>query len=203
MEGSKIKYVLILALFFLITVVVNNLYGENIPQGSTPIENFYNLNAVSLSGDTLSMSDYKGKKILIVNVASKCGYTPQYKNLQNLYENYKDEIVVLGFPSNDFLWQEPGSSDEIATFCNVNYGVSFPMFQKVKVRGGKKHPIYKWLSEKSKNGWNDKGPSWNFCKYILDEEGELIGRFGSKTLPDSEDIIKLIEQALTDSVPQK
>ena len=170
------------------------MYGESIPQGVSPKESFYDLSAVSISGDTLSMSIYKGKKILIVNVASKCGYTPQYKDLQDLSENYKDKIVVLGFPSNDFLWQEPGSNQDIATFCSIRYGVAFPMFEKVKVRGKDKHPIYQWLSEENKNGWNKKSPSWNFYKFLLDEEGKLIGKFGPKVLPASNDIIQLIEQ---------
>jgi len=190
---GKIKYIFILVLFFVVISIASNLYAENIPKDSTSIESFYDLSAISLLGDTLKMSSYKGKKILIVNVASKCGYTPQYKNLQNLYDRYKDKIEILGFPSNDFLWQEPGTNDEISTFCNTNYGVTFPMFQKIKIRGKDKHPIYEWLTQKNKNGWNSKGPSWNFNKYILDEQGNLIGKFGPKTLPDSQDIIKLID----------
>ena len=118
----------------MVILIASNLYAENIPKDSISIESFYDLSAISLLGDTLSMSSYKGKKILIVNVASKCGYTPQYKNLQNLYDRYKDKIEILGFPSNDFLWQEPGTNDEISKFCNTNYGVTFPMFQKIKAK---------------------------------------------------------------------
>ena len=187
------KYLIIIFVLS-VSVLIASKLSDSAPKITDPIESIYELEAVSISGDSIRLSEYKGKKIIIVNVASKCGYTSQYEGLQDLHEKYSEEVVVLGFPSNDFLWQEPGSNNDIAEFCSSKYGVSFPMFQKVKVRGGNKHPIYQWLSSKSKNGWNNKAPSWNFSKYIVDESGRLIGRFGPKVTPTSSEIIQLIEQ---------
>ena len=150
---------------------------------------FYDLKAVSLDGETIDMSKYKGKKIIVLNVASKCGYTPQYADWQKFYESNKDQVEVLGFPCNQFLGQEPGSSDEIATFCQKNYGVTFPMFDKVDVKGDQQHAIYQWLTDPSKNGWNSEVPSWNFCKYLINEEGKLTHFFGSKIKPDNQEFI--------------
>ena len=144
---------------------------------------FYSYSAVSIDGDTLHMEEYKNKKILLVNVASRCGYTPQYKELQMLHKDYSNELVVLGFPSNDFFWQEPGNNDEIQTFCQLQYGVSFQMFEKIHVKGKKQHSIYKWLSDSELNGWNNKSPSWNFYKYLIDEKGELINFYPSNVNP--------------------
>ena len=144
---------------------------------------FYDYFAISIDGDTIRMEEYKGRKILIVNVASKCGYTPQYKELQQLHENYGKELAILGFPSNDFLWQEPGNNSEIKTFCQREYGVSFQMFEKIHVKGRKQHSLYKWLTTSQLNGWNNKSPSWNFYKYLIDEKGQLINFFPSKVNP--------------------
>ena len=146
-------------------------------------KSFYALSAEDINGAIISMSSFKGKKVLVVNVASQCGYTPQYEGLQTLYETYSDSLVVLGFPSNDFMWQEPGSNSEIKTFCQRTYGVTFPMFSKIHVKGRKQHPIYDWLSDSKLNGWNDKNPSWNFNKYLLDEKGNLIEWFGANLEP--------------------
>ena len=115
---------------------------------------FYALSADNINGEAISMNTFKDKKILVVNVASQCGYTPQYEGLQNLYETYGDKLAVLGFPSNDFLWQEPGDNTEIKTFCQRTYGVTFPMFAKIHVKGRKQHPLYAWLSDSTMNGWN-------------------------------------------------
>ena len=145
---------------------------------------FYDLKAMSLDGESIDMSKYKGKKVIILNVASKCGYTPQYADWQKFYESNKDQVEVLGFPCNQFLGQEPGSSDEIATFCQKNYGVTFQMFDKVDVKGDQQHVIYQWLTDPTKNGWNSEVPSWNFCKYLINEEGKLTHFFGSKIKPD-------------------
>lgn len=150
---------------------------------------FYDLKAVSLDGETIDMSIYKGKKIIILNVASKCGYTPQYADWQKFYESNKDQVEVLGFPCNQFLGQEPGSSDEIATFCQKNYGVTFQMFDKVDVKGDQQHAIYQWLTDPNKNGWNSEVPSWNFCKYLINEEGKLTHFFGSKIKPDNQEFM--------------
>ncbi len=150
---------------------------------------FYDLKAVSLDGETIDMSKYKGKKIIVLNVASKCGYTPQYADWQKFYESNKGQVEVLGFPCNQFLGQEPGSSAEIATFCQKNYGVTFQMFDKVDVKGDQQHAIYQWLTDPSKNGWNSEVPSWNFCKYLINEEGKLTHFFGSKIKPDNQEFM--------------
>ena len=139
------------------------------------------------------METYKGKKILIVNVASKCGLTNQYSGLEKLYNEFSDKLVILGFPSNDFLMQEPGSNEEIANFCSTNYSVSFPLFEKIRVKGRNKHSIYSWLSDPKQNGWNSVAPSWNFTKYLIDENGKLVKRFSPKSNPMSSDIIDLIK----------
>ena len=146
-------------------------------------KSFYALSADNINGESISMDTFKDKKILVVNVASQCGYTPQYEGLQNLYEAYGDSLVVLGFPSNDFMWQEPGNNTEIKTFCQRTYGVTFPMFAKIHVKGRKQHPLYTWLSDSTMNGWNHENPSWNFNKYLLDEKGKLLERFGSGIEP--------------------
>ncbi|WP_277486585.1 glutathione peroxidase [Catalinimonas alkaloidigena] len=154
---------------------------------------FYDFSLNSIEGKAVNFSQFKGKKVLLVNVASKCGYTPQYKGLQELNEKYGDKVVILGFPANNFGGQEPGSNEEIATFCEANYGVTFPMFEKISVKGIDKHPLYRWLSDSSLNGWNDQEPSWNFCKYLVDEEGRLIKFFPSSVEPMSEELTKAID----------
>lgn len=146
----------------------------------------------TIDGNTANLMQYKGKKVLIVNTASKCGYTPQYSELEKLNQEYGDKIVVLGFPSNDFGSQEPGTNDEIKNFCKINYNITFPMFEKISVTGSSKHAIYKWLTEKELNGWNDTEPKWNFNKYLLDEEGNLIKYFSSQVKPLSSEIIELL-----------
>lgn len=135
-------------------------------------KSFYDFTVKDIDGNEVNLSKFKGQKVLVVNVASKCGYTPQYEDLQKLNEEYGDKITILGFPANNFGGQEPGSNEEIKKFCTGNYGVTFPMFEKVSVKGVDKHPLYRWLSDKSQNGWNDQEPTWNFCKYYIDENGE-------------------------------
>ena len=130
----------------------------------------------------------------MVNTASKCGLTPQYEDLEKLHEAYKDKnVVVLGFPANNFMGQEPGSNADIQSFCTKNYGVQFQMFEKLDVTGDKKHPLYKWLTDKSKNGWNEQEPNWNFSKYLVNEQGELVSFFPSKTLPMSKEITEKLQ----------
>ena len=162
---------------------------ESISATNQEKPSFYDLKAMSLDGESIDMSKYKGKKVIILNVASKCGYTPQYADWQKFYESNKDQVEVLGFPCNQFLGQEPGSSDEIATFCQKNYGVTFQMFDKVDVKGDQQHVIYQWLTDPTKNGWNSEVPSWNFCKYLINEEGKLTHFFGSKIKPDNQEFI--------------
>jgi glutathione peroxidase len=144
---------------------------------------FYDYEAKAIDGMTIRMDKYRGKKILIVNVASKCGFSSQYKDLQELHETYGENLAILGFPSNDFFWQEPGTNAEIQKFCRINYGVTFQMFKKIHVKGKDQHPIYKWLSDSNANGWNDGAPTWNFCKYLIDEKGMLLKYFNMKTVP--------------------
>ena len=166
-------------------------------------KSFYALSAEDINGAIISMSSFKGKKVLVVNVASQCGYTPQYEGLQTLYETYSDSLVVLGFPSNDFMWQEPGSNSEIKTFCQRTYGVTFPMFSKIHVKGRKQHTIYDWLSDSKLNGWNDENPSWNFNKYLLDEKGNLIEWFGANLEPLDTMITRHFLSKSTNLVPDK
>ena len=144
--------------------------------------NFYSLKAISNDGKVIQFEKYRGKKILIVNLASQCGYTPQYAELEQLHRQNKN-IVVLGFPSNNFGAQEPGSDEEIAAFCKVNYGVTFQLFKKDDVKGKNKQPVYQWLSDETKNGWNNKEPQWNFYKYLVDENGNLLNVFSSSVSP--------------------
>ncbi|MCC6727139.1 MAG: glutathione peroxidase [Saprospiraceae bacterium] len=144
------------------------------------------------SGQMVDFTQYKGKKVVLLNVASKCGYTPQYADWEAFYKQHGDKVVVLGFPANNFMGQEPGSNEDIASFCSKNYGVSFPMFQKISVKGDDTHPLYQWLSKKDKNGWNDQAPSWNFCKYVVNEKGELVSFFPSGVKPDDAEFKKAV-----------
>ena len=146
-----------------------------------------------IDGNEVDFSTFKGKKLLLVNVASKCGYTPQYEGLQELHEKHGDKVIVMGFPANNFGGQEPGTLEEIKDFCSSTYGVSFPMFEKISVKGVDKHPLYRWLSDKELNGWNNSEPSWNFCKYLIDEEGKLLKFFPSSVKPMDEEILSLIK----------
>lgn len=145
------------------------------------------------SDEVIDLKSFEGKKILIVNVASKCGYTPQYKDLQTLYEQYSDRLVILGFPCNQFFGQEPGSESQIQQFCTATYGVTFPMTTKVDVKGKDQHPIYKWLTHKELNGKDDYKVSWNFNKFLIDKNGQLMAHFGSRVNPLDEEIISLLE----------
>ncbi len=153
----------------------------------------YDFKVDGLSGGTIDFSKFKGKKILIVNTASKCGFTPQYEYLEKLYEKYKDRLVIVGFPANNFASQEPGTNDEIKAFCTKNYGVTFPMAAKISVKGDDIAPIYKWLTHKSENGVMDAVITWNFNKFLLDENGNLIAKFDSKVGPMSDEIVKYLK----------
>jgi glutathione peroxidase len=159
-------------------------------------QKFYDFKAVSLQKKEISMEEYRGKVVLIVNTASKCGFTPQYEGLENLYEKYQDKgLVILGFPCNQFANQEPGGEKEIASTCMVNYGVTFQMFSKIDVNGPNAHPIYQWLkSQKKGHGLLSSKIKWNFTKFLLDREGNVIGRYGSMVTPEKLDPI--IAQAL-------
>jgi glutathione peroxidase len=150
----------------------------------------YDFKVPGLAGNEIDLAQYKGKKIMIVNTASKCGLTPQYEGLQKLYDTYKDKLVIIGFPANNFAQQEPGSKEEIAEFCKKNYGVSFPMADKVSVKGDDIAPLFKWLVEEAaKKGINDP-ITWNFTKFLVDEKGNLVTVFSPKTTPMSEEVLK-------------
>lgn len=154
----------------------------------------YDFKIKDIDGHEFDMSTLKGKKVMIVNVASKCGFTPQYEQLQQLYEKYSDDkFVIVGFPSNDFKEQEPGTNAEIKEFCTLNYGVTFPMMSKISVIGDSKSPLYQWLTEKNKNGVIDQEVTWNFQKYIIDENGNLEDVLMPKESPVSEKVIKWLE----------
>jgi glutathione peroxidase len=153
----------------------------------------YDFKVTGLDGNPIDLSHYKGKKILIVNTASKCGFTPQYKDLEALYEKYKDKLVVIGFPANNFAQQEPGSASEIKEFCTKNYGVTFPMADKVDVIGDKTDPLFKYLTaEANKLGVADPVIKWNFTKFLIDENGKLIAVFPSKVKPMDDQITKYL-----------
>lgn len=154
----------------------------------------YDFKATTLDGQPFDLSSLKGKKVLIVNTASKCGFTPQYKTLQELYDKYKDRnFVIIGFPANNFGQQEPGTNSEIKEFCTKNYGVTFPMMSKISVKGDDIDPLYKWLTHKSLNGVIDAEVKWNFQKFMIDEQGKLVDFASSKELPNSEKITNWIE----------
>jgi glutathione peroxidase len=160
--------------------------------GLLAITTLYDFKVPALDGSTIDFSKFKGKKILIVNTASECGYTPQYADLQKLYEAHKSNLVIVGFPANNFGGQEPGSNTEIKEFCKKNYGVTFPMAGKVSVKGDDIHPLFKWLTTKSENGVTDAEIKWNFTKFLVDEKGKLIAVFPSKVNPNSEEITKYL-----------
>jgi glutathione peroxidase len=159
-------------------------------QGQVP--DLFEVKINSLEGEPINLSDYKGKKILFVNVASKCGYTPQYGDLQKLHETHGDNLVIIGAPCNQFGSQEPGSAEEIQTFCERNYGVKFLITEKIDVKGEDQHPLYQWLTQKANNGVEDSKVKWNFNKYLIDEKGNYVAKFGSSTKPMSEKLIALI-----------
>ncbi len=180
---KTIKY-LALVLFFISVLQFANAQSTG----------FYDLSAETIDGDTLHFSDLKGKKVLIVNTASKCGFTPQYEDLEKLYEKYKeDNFIIIGFPANNFMHQEPGTNEEIKNFCTTNYGVTFPMMAKISVKGKDMDPVYKWLTSKDKNGVMDSKVGWNFQKYMIDENGNLVGYAKPKEKPMSSKIINWIE----------
>jgi glutathione peroxidase len=162
---------------------------ENTTNSIAQNTSFYSFKVKSLEGEIIDFSKFKGKKVLVVNTASECGYTPQYKDLQKLHEVYGDKVAILGFPCNDFGGQEPGTSEDIKGFCEKNYGVTFQMFEKIKVKGNGIHPLYNWLTDKNLNGWNEKGPTWNFCKYLINEKGELIKYYSSSVKPMDKELI--------------
>ena len=173
------------------------LRGKNVTALSNkqkqPPVSFYSLKGILNNGDTLDFASLKGKKVMLVNTASDCGYTEQYEALQKIYEENKEKLAVIGFPANDFKEQEKGTDEEIAQFCKLNFGVTFPLMKKSVVKKvAEQNEVFKWLTDSAKNGWNNKPPSWNFAKYIVNEEGVLTNYFGSSVSPAGKEVKKAI-----------
>ena len=191
------KVILIVALSTIISVSGIYILREKVfkvndqaPEGDfISDKSFYTLSAKDINGKIINFSKFKGKKLLIVNVASKCGYTSQYKDLQELHRKYNDKLTILAFPSNNFGFQEPGSNDQIEEFCDSNFGIEFQLFEKSDVRGKNSNDVYKWLSSIESNGWNDKSPRWNFFKYLIDENGNLNSIYSSNVNPLDKEIV--------------
>jgi glutathione peroxidase len=167
-----------------------NLKKENAP---APVS-FYSLRSELNNGNTFDFASLKGKKVLLVNTASDCGYTGQYDDLQKLFEEHKDQLIVLGFPANDFKEQEKGTDEEIAAFCRTNFHITFPLMKKsVVINDPAQNPVFKWLTDPNKNGWNSQEPTWNFSKYLVNEEGMLVNFFGPAVAPMSNEVVKEIK----------
>ena len=186
------------SILFLITMVFTDIgamiFSKNTIKAVSKEKlkkSFYDLSINDINGNPIDLKSLKGKKIMIVNVASKCGYTDQYSDLQELYQNHIERLEIIGVPCNDFGSQEPGTATEIKKFCTVNYGITFTMTEKQKIKSKSVSELYEWLSNPELNGWNSSLPSWNFCKYIIDEEGELTHFFRSGINPNANEILRL------------
>ena len=185
----SMKYFIFIITLF--TLTMENLQAQN----NTDNQTIYQFTVEDINGKPFALADLKGKKVMIVNTASKCGLTPQYKELEALYQQYKDrDFIIIGFPANNFLGQEPGSNEQIASFCSINYGVSFPMMSKISVKGKNMHPLYQFLTQKSKNGVEDSKVQWNFQKYLIGRDGKLEKVIAPKTLPSSDKVTQWIEK---------
>jgi glutathione peroxidase-family protein len=188
-------FILVLAFSFLITACEQK--PSNKKSEANMKSNFHSFIMNDINGKAVSLSQYQGKVLLVVNVASKCGFTKQYAGLQQLYEKYKGKgFVVLGFPANNFLWQEPGTDSEIKSFCTIKYNVTFPMFSKISVKGKNIHPLYQYLTSPEVNGEFGKPIKWNFNKFLICKDGKTIARYPSKTVPMDDSIMEAIEMAL-------
>ncbi|MBF03816.1 MAG: glutathione peroxidase [Flavobacterium sp.] len=190
------KFLIFCVMVFLVqhSVFAQKKSNSSNDNKQTMKENIYQFKVEDIEGNTFDFTSLKGKKIMIVNTASKCGLTPQYKDLQALYDKYKDQnFVIVGFPANNFASQEPGNNEEIATFCERNYGVTFPMMSKISVKGHDMHPLYVFLTQKAKNGFEDSEVSWNFQKYLINENGEVEKVISPRTLPTDASVVDWIE----------
>tara|TARA_Y100001980_G_C14531908_1_gene307974 strand:- start:743 stop:1345 length:603 start_codon:yes stop_codon:yes gene_type:complete len=180
----------------IITGVLSMAFSKNMVKPKNNVvapDSFYDLNITDINGENIHLSKFKGKKVMIVNVASRCGYTSQYKGLQELYKNHQEELEIIAIPCNDFGSQESGSNSDIRNFCETRYGVSFTMGSKQNIKSSPISSIYKWLSDPKQNGWNSNLPSWNFCKYIINEEGQLTHFLRSSFSPNGEDMKSIIK----------
>ena len=191
-NSRRLVLMVLISVLLLSNIYRISLYFKKDDVAGLP-DNLYKYSAIDVNGKTITFDQFKGKYILIVNTASKCGFADQYGQLQKLYEIYKEKLVICAFPSNNFLWQEPLSNEGIKKFCANNYGITFLVFEKISVKGEKKHPVYKWLSNKELNGYIDKEPSWNFCKYLVDSKGKLLCYFGSSVEPLSSQITTILD----------
>ena len=153
---------------------------------------FYDINLLDINNNQMQLDQFKGKKVIVVNVASRCGYTSQYKKLQELYERYSNKLEIIAIPCNDFGSQEPGSANQIRDFCELNYGVTFSIASKQKIKSSPQSNLYNWLSDPKLNGWNDQLPSWNFCKYVINEKGELMHFFRSSVNPLGKEFLDVL-----------
>lgn len=174
----------------------------NPQEGELPVtRSIYDFTMKDIDGKDVSLATFKGKVVMIVNVASKCGFTGQYAGLQALYEKHRDKgLVILGFPANDFLWQEPGTEGEIKQFCTLEFGVTFPLFAKIHVKGSDQHPLYAYLTDKQANPDFSGKITWNFNKFLVGRDGRIVARFGSRTKPESKDVAAAVEKALAEPV---
>ena len=174
-------------------VILISLFIISQPIKANHHKTLHDFKVKDIYGDEFDLSQLKGKKVMVVNTASKCGLTPQFESLEKLYRTYSSEnFVIIGFPANNFMNQEPGTNEEIITFCEENYGVTFPMMSKISVKGDDMHPLYQWLTQKEKNGVSDSEVAWNFQKYLIDEEGNLVKYFSPRQDPLSEEIVSWI-----------
>ena len=176
----------------IIPIIMCAFFTKSQPK-TAPTESIYDIKINALNGDEINLSDFKDKYLLIVNVASECGFTGQYEDLQKLYDTYKDRLMIIGVPCNQFGGQEPGTAIEIQNFCKINYGVTFLMTEKVEVKGKNQHPLYQWLTQQSKNGSSSSSVKWNFQKYLIGKNGELLDYFLSITNPMSDKITKYLK----------
>ena len=191
------KLLLIMPVLALLASAADGEDKQKSQKEETNMISIYDFKVADIDGNDVNLADYKGKVLLIVNVASKCGFTPQYKGLENIYRQYKDKgFEILAFPSNDFMGQEPGTNEQIKSFCQLNYQVSFPLFSKISVKGRDIHPLYKFLTEKSTDPKFAGGITWNFNKFLIDRKGNIINRFDSRAEPQSPEVTKTIEDAL-------
>lgn len=178
------------SIIVLISVIIMSQFST-----SAQTKTLYDFSVETIEGEVISLSQFKGKKVMVVNTASKCGLTPQYEQLEKVYRQYKGQnFVIIGFPANNFMNQEPGSNSDILEFCQQNYGVTFPMMAKISVKGKDIHPLYQWLTQKNENGVVDAEISWNFQKFLIDEEGRVVQSISPRQKPDSEEIISWITQ---------
>ena len=189
----------VLKMVYPLWIAVTKLLGRNTKvlanaKSIRPAQSIYDLSVSLNNGKSLPLQTYKGKKLLLVNTASNCGYTNQYEDLQKLYQQFNDQLEIIAFPANDFKEQEKGSDNDIAQFCQVNFGVTFPLAKKsVVIKSGDQNNIFKWLTDKSKNGWNEQPPVWNFSKYLVNEQGSLTHYFDPSVSPLSEEVMKAVK----------